>query len=354
MTRVTLLAGMALCAAGAPLHSQSPERFILNGNRIAIYNIAGRVTVGPAAGSAVTVEVTRAGAHGRQLRVDTGDIEGFATLRVIYPAGDIQYQENNWNGQTQLQVRSDGTFGQGGDWRERDRGERVRVSSRGGGVDAHADLRIGVPAGKNVSVYLGVGALTASNVQGDLRLDASAANISVERLKGSIDLDTGSGDITAAGMEGDELNVDTGSGDVRVTGASGRTITIDTGSGEVTGSDITANSLDVDTGSGGIDLTGVRARILRMDTGSGDISVGLLGDTELIEIDAGSGDVTVGVPAGFGSAVNLSTSSGDLRTDLEIQVTRRSREHLVGRIGDGQGRMAIETGSGDIHIRSSR
>jgi DUF4097 and DUF4098 domain-containing protein YvlB len=71
-------------------------------------------------------------------------------------------------------------------------------------------------------------------------------------------------------------------------------------------------------------------------------------------VDTGSGNVTIGVPSGFGSAVNLSTSSGDVETDVDIQVTRRGRQHLVGRIGDGQGRMTIETGSGNVTIKASR
>ena len=91
-----------------------------------------------------------------------------------------------------------------------------------------------------------------------------------------------------------------------------------------------------------------------VDTGSGDVEVALVSDTDDIMVDTGSGNVTVTVPPGYGSAVNLSTSSGDVDTDVEIQVTRRGRQHLVGRIGDGQGRMTIETGSGNVTIRGSR
>jgi DUF4097 and DUF4098 domain-containing protein YvlB len=172
-------------------------------------------------------------------------------------------------------------------------------------------------------------------------------------MRGSLLVDTGSGDVEVSDIEGSELNIDTGSGDVRVTTANSRDITIDTGSGNVTGTGMTATDLSVDTGSGNITLSGVRARSLKMDTGSGDVDLSLAGDTDEISVDTGSGDVRIAIPAGFGSAVNLSTSSGEVDTEVEIQVTRRGREHLIGQIGDGQGRMTIETGSGNVTIRAA-
>jgi hypothetical protein len=350
----TLLAGLALAASLSPLSAQSPERFTISGNRVAIYNLVGAITVGPGTGSAVTVEVTRQGADGRQLRVETGPIEGSETLRIIFPGDDIVYGNQEWNGRTEMYVRDDGTFGGGWGRRDRERGRRVYVRSRGAGLRAYANLRILVPTGKEVGVFIGVGELSASNVNGDIRLDASSGNITADRMRGSLLVDTGSGNVEVSDAEGTELNIDTGSGDVRVNGANSDNITIDTGSGNVTGGTITTTDLSVDTGSGSIELTGVRATRLNMDTGSGDVEVALLSDTDDIMVDTGSGNVTIAVPPGFGSAVNLSTSSGEVDTDLEMQVTRRGQEHLVGRIGDGQGRMTIETGSGNVTIRASR
>jgi DUF4097 and DUF4098 domain-containing protein YvlB len=349
-----VLAGLAVAAS--PLLAQSPERFTVSGNRVAIYNLVGSISVGPATGSSVTVEVTRQGADGRQLRVETGPIEGRETLRVIYPEDDIVYGDEHWNGRAEMYVRDDGTFGGGWDdrGRNRDRGRRVYVKSRGEGLRAYADLRILVPAGKDVGIFIGIGELSASNVDGDIRLDATSGNVTAEGMRGTLFVDTGSGNVEVTDVEGTELNIDTGSGDVRVTGARSGDVNIDTGSGTVTGTTLTTTDLSIDTGSGNIELTGVHATSLSMDTGSGDVDIDLLTDTDDISVDTGSGDVTIGVPSGFGSAVDLSTSSGDVETDVEIQVTRRGRQHLAGRIGDGQGRMMIETGSGNVTIRASR
>ena len=355
MRESVTLAGLVL-ALQLPVLAQSPERFTVTGSRVAVYNLVGSISVGPGTGSSVTVEVTRQGTDGRQLRVETGPIEGRETLRVIYPEDDIVYADQNWNGRSEIYVRDDGTFG--GGWgergRDRDRGHRVNVKSRGDGLHAYADLRILVPAGKDLGVFIGIGELNASNVDGEIRLDASSGNITAEEMRGSLFVDTGSGNVEVSNVEGTELNIDTGSGDVRVTGAKSGDVNIDTGSGNVTGTTITATDLSVDTGSGNIELSGVEATSLNMDTGSGDVEVDLRTDTDDIMVDTGSGNVTIGVPSGFGSAVNLSTSSGDVETDVDIQVTRRGRQHLVGRIGDGQGRMTIETGSGNVTIRGTR
>jgi hypothetical protein len=355
MKRTTVvLAGLTLAASLSPLAAQSPERFTLSGARTAVYNLVGSISVGPGTGSSVTVEVTRQGADSRELRVETGPIDGRETLRVIYPDDDIVYGNREWNGEAQMNVREDGTFGGGYGDRGRDRGRRIYIRSRGEGTRAYAELRILVPSGKDVGVFIGVGEINASNVNGEIRLDASSGNISAEQMRGILYVDTGSGNVDVSNVEGTELNIDTGSGDVRVTGASSTDLTIDTGSGNVTGTTITATDLSVDTGSGNIELSGVKATSLSMDTGSGDVEIDLLTDTDDIKVDTGSGDVTIGVPSGFGSAVDLSTSSGDVDTDVEIQVTRRGRQHLVGRIGDGQGRMMIETGSGNVTIKASR
>jgi lia operon protein LiaG len=355
MKRTTVvLAGLAWAASLSPLAAQSPERFTLAGTRTAVYNMVGSISVGPGTGSSVTVEVTRQGADASQLRVESGPINNRETLRIIFPDEDIIYGNRDWNGEAQIYVRDDGTFGGGYGDRDRDRGRRVYVKSRGDGTRAYADLRILVPPGKDVGVFIGIGEINASNVNGEIRLDASSGNITAERMRGILFVDTGSGNVEVSNVEGTELNIDTGSGDVRVTGASSADVTIDTGSGNVTGTTITATDLSVDTGSGNIELSGIKATSLNMDTGSGDVEVDLLTDTDDIKVDTGSGNVTIGVPSGFGSAVDLSTSSGDVDTDVEIQVTRRGRQHLVGRIGDGQGRMTIETGSGNVTIKASR
>lgn len=343
-------AGIALALALTPLPARSQERVTLTGDRVVLFDLAGDVSVVAGTGNSVVVEITRGGDDAGRLRVESGPFHSAQGLRIIFPGNRIIYpRERGGSYNSEMWVREDGSFGggdHGGD------GRRVQIRSRGDGLEAWADLRVMVPPGKRVSVNLGVGRIEASNVNGDLDLDTSSGNVSAERIRGSLNVDTGSGDVTVTMVDGD-LSIDTGSGNVRFTGATSDNVNIDTGSGDVTGTTVRSTDLSVDTGSGNIVLGAVTAPSVRLETGSGDVEVDLLSDTDDINVETGSGNVTIGVPADFGSAIDVETSSGDVSTEMTITVTRRSEDRLIGRIGDGQGRLHVETGSGDVTLRES-
>src|SRR3569833_2721408 len=90
--------------------SAQTERHTLSGDRIAVYNLAGKLRVQGGSGSQVIVDVTRAGRDASQLRVAQGDIRGSETLRVIYPSDQIVYPQLGYRSRTLMRVNSDGTF----------------------------------------------------------------------------------------------------------------------------------------------------------------------------------------------------------------------------------------------------
>jgi lia operon protein LiaG len=330
------------------LAAQGVERYELTGDRVAIYNLAGNAVVEAGTGSAVVVEVRRQGRDAARLDIQQGPIGPAQTLRVVYPDGDVVFAPERWSGRTEIRVRPDGTFGDGGDRRES--GRRVRVSSDGSGTEASADLRILVPSGSEVSVYLAVGPLSATGVTGDLRLDGSSGRVTTERTAGSLIVDVGSGTVTVRGHQGDGL-IDTGSGPVNVTGLRGDRLVVDTGSGEVTLADVVVDELNVDTGSGSVEGTGVEARAIMIDTGSGEVDLTLARAPETLTADTGSGSVTVGVPDDLNATIELATSSGEITVDFALQIRRWERDEVRGTIGTGAGHIQIDTGSGNIAIR---
>lgn len=345
-----LIGGAALAAGlllAAELPGQQAENYELSGDRVAIYDLAGSVTVEGSSGADVTVAVRRGGPDAGRLEIATGRIDGFETLRVIYPADRVVYGGAGGRVSSELRVREDGTFY--GDHGSRD-GRKVRIRDRGDGLEAHANLTIGVPRGRTVAVYLAVGEVSVTNVDGDLRVDVGAAAIHSRDTSGRLSLDTGSGSIDVAGARG-SVDLDTGSGDVEVSDVEGDLLGIDTGSGSVRGSGVHVSRLSVDTGSGDVELTDIRVDDAMIDTGSGSIQLGLLSGVSSLEADAGSGDITLDVPAGFGAAVQIETGSGSIHTSLPIEATQVGRSYLRGRIGDGRGRVRIETGSGSVTIR---
>jgi lia operon protein LiaG len=329
------------------LQAQQPEKYSISGSEVAIYNLAGEIRIEPGTG-AVTVEAARGGADAGKLKVLRGEVQDREALRFIYPADRIQYARLGNGSSTQLRVRDDGTFGYDRDEDRKPEGRRVTIA-RNGGLDAYADLRVTVPSGKRVAIYLAVGKASVTNVDGELSVYVSSAPVTASGTRGDLDIDVGSGAVQVTQARGN-LRVDTGSGSVGLSDIRGQSVTVETGSGGVTASDLRSNELSVETGSGDIQVTGLTAPQVSLQTGSGSVAADLSGEVWNVSVETGSGDITLKAPATLGAEVDIETSSGDIETDFEVAVTRHARDHMTGRIGDGRGKIAIETGSGGIKL----
>ena len=341
---------LAISTPATAAAAQTPDRRTLTGNDIAVYNIAGVMRVEGGTGGDVTVEVTRGGRDGAKLQIATGPIRGRETLRVIYPDRRVVYKQSDrgWRSRTTLRVDDDGTFS---DDRSRD-GRSVDIVESGDGLDAYADVRVVVPRGKRVSVYLGVGEAKIENVDGDLYVDVSSAPVTATRTRGKLSLDTGSGEVRVTDAQG-EIDLDTGSGNVEVSNIRGPHLKMDTGSGRVRGSDVVVDEIELDTGSGSVRLGQVQSKRITLDSGSGSVELDLRADVESVRIDSGSGGVTLGIPESLGAEIRIDTGSGGIDTDIPVQVKKAERNYLSGTIGDGKGEIVIETGSGGVRLRRS-
>ena len=348
-----VVAGFALLTVPAVLAAQTSHH-VLRGDSVAVYNLVGELRVEPGSGSDVVVDVVRGGADAAKLDIQSGPLRGRETLRIIYPDDVISMPDwgRGWN--TTLHVRDDGTFGDDEGHRHGWRGEghEVRITGRGrSGLEAYADLHVSVPAGKAVGLYLGVGKTTITNVNGALRVSVASADVAASGTKGSLKISTGSGNVDVRTVTGD-INLETGSGDITLSGMQGPSLKLETGSGDVTLTDGKADDLRVETGSGRIDAKSTSGDELSFDTGSGDVDVALTAVFRSLHIETGSGDVTVKVPPELGAQVELDTGSGDIDLGgLTLQVRRLEHDHVTGTLGDGKGRLSIETGSGDVRLQ---
>jgi hypothetical protein len=362
MSTSTVFRSTALAAACTVLTAALPrsssaqtERRTVSGNDVAIYNLAGEITVEPGSGSDIIVVVRRGGRDADRLRVDVGQLRGRNTLRVVYPDADVVYPGASGNrgrewgssSSTEMSVDDDGTWGDGNRWNDR---RRKRVKTSGDGTEAWADLRILVPSGKSLDVNLGAGRLDANAVRADLRLDVSAARLSVSGTRGNLVIDAGSGDVELRDIDARTLKVDNGSGGITFANLTGGTCSIDTGSGGVRGDRIECDNVKVSTGSGSVPLGDVRSDDTDVDTGSGGVRMDLLSAPRSLRIDAGSGGVTLSMPANTSAEVDIETGSGGIETDFGLQTDRYQRNRLRGRIGNGSGRISIETGSGSVRL----
>ncbi len=354
MQALPTLALVLLTLVPGALAAQQLERYTLEGDDVAIYNLAGALTVEPGTGS-VAVELTRGGPDAARLQIGRGELHGRETLRVIYPSQDVAYAGLESGSNTTLKVREDGTFGDGDhdhdkdEDRDRPDGRTVRISRDRGDLRAHADLKVRVPAGSRVELHLAVGKVSVANVDGEILIDSHSAPVTATGSRGSLSVDVGSGNVHVTGAEG-TLSVDTGSGPVEVSRFEGTRLSVDTGSGDVTASEVKGDGLSIDTGSGDIRLSAASAPEIMLETGSGGVTADLRTAPSTLSVETGSGNIRVTAPSTLGAEVDIETSSGDVESDFPLQVTRHSREHLVGTIGNGQGRIQIETGSGDVRL----
>jgi Uncharacterized conserved protein len=339
----TLLAGVSWSATA------QTERRTLSGDHVAIYNLAGSLRVQAGSGNQVTVDVTRAGRDAARLQIASGDLHGSQSLRVVYPGDRVVYPELRSGSRTQIRVNDDGTFddkSRDGDWFSRD---RVEIRGSGTGLEAHADMVVSLPRGQRVVIHWGVGDATLSNVDGDIRLSVASATVNAEHTRGRLDLDTGSGRVTVSDAQG-EVVLDTGSGGVTINGVRGDHLDLDSGSGSIRADDIDVKSFKADVGSGGLSVGRFKTARASVDVGSGGLDLDLLSVVEELTIDAGSGGVTVRLPATQGAEVDIETGSGGIESDFAVQTTHLERNHVRGRIGDGRGRINIESGSGRVRL----
>ncbi|HVE78681.1 MAG TPA: DUF4097 family beta strand repeat-containing protein [Gemmatimonadaceae bacterium] len=335
-----------------PLEAEPPDdsaRFTLRGEEVAVFNLVGRLEVVAGQGDAVEAVVRRGGRDAAQLRVENGALDGRPTLRVIYPFRSLAdpWADDGRGWEMVVRVREDGTFGRGGGGGA---GRRVMITDDDPEAEAWADIRLVVPRGKRVALHLAVGDVSLENVDGDVRIESLAADVSGKGLAGSLRVRVASGGVELT--EGSAtVSIETGSGDVGLRRTRGADVRVRTGSGAITAADVQAEQLELSSGSGQIAVRGSRTPDLEARVGSGTIDVALAGVMRRTRLSAGSGMITLRVPEGVGADLEMSTGSGPgVAVDLPIEVEDVNRHHVRGRIGAGGPHVRASSGSGGIRV----
>lgn len=174
--------------------------------------------------------------------------------------------------------------------------DRVRIEHRSGPIRRRRDLRIKalVPAGTEVE---------AETERADLVGRGRFGAVAFRSGSGDLNVDHVDADVAAASASGD-LVVGTAGGDVVAHGASGDVIV-----GTVGGA-LVARSVSGDVAAHSV---GGSATVT---TVSGDVRIGTLGRSRTA-LRAVSGDIEAGIPRGVAVFLDLSSTSGDVRSDLD-------------------------------------
>jgi DUF4097 and DUF4098 domain-containing protein YvlB len=375
---LAILAFLPITAAHAVEHREtlSRELPLKNSDSVSLENLAGHISIEPASGANVEIEMTVVAEDGN--KADAKELAQRVSLSVKHRGGQLvllaEYPVKDHADYHYPRSGKNSSFSFGSRSRSEYQGRRVTVHGNRsrGALTLYADIVLRLPSGLKTEIRNVAGVIEAKGIHGDLRLDTGSGDIHAQDGQGSINADTGSGDVKVLRYHG-PVNADTGSGDVFLTEIEGD-VEVDSGSGSVNLRAIQAESISADTGSGDIRLEDAEGSLsadtgsgdvvgrelvlfgrLAADTGSGDVSLeGNFGAVEGIDIDTGSGEVTLRGSAFPAMNLRIDTGSGDIEVDLpgaDVLVAKKGEYRAC--FGDASVRAVIGTGSGEVTLREN-
>jgi hypothetical protein len=216
------------------------------------------------------------------------------------------------------------------------------------GRSPYVELEVSLPSDILAEAGVVSGDLLVEGVRGDLTLRSVSGSIAAEETEGQLSVNTTSGDVDLEDHRGG-LTVETVSGDVRADGAldSPR---VESVSGDVELEGV-SGSVDLRSISGELSARGDEEASITIESTSGDVAFsGELESGTPSRISNISGDVQVRLSDPGDMRLELTSMSGDLSSDLDLQGMERERRRLSGTLGDGETSLTISTTSGDISV----
>jgi DUF4097 and DUF4098 domain-containing protein YvlB len=196
--------------------------------------------------------------------------------------------------------------------------------SGGWGFRRSPKIRVSVrlPSGGDLLLKVASADVRALGSYADSKINSASGDVSVEHITGDASAGTASGLVHLGRVDG-ELRLNAASGALSVA--------------DVTG-DVSAHSTsgDIEIGNAGGSINAT--------TASGNVVVGSVGAGD-VKVKSASGDVSIGIAPGTGVWLDLITSSGDTRSDLEVSQDGNPSSATLN--------LQVRTASGDIHVHRS-
>jgi DUF4097 and DUF4098 domain-containing protein YvlB len=201
------------------------------------------------------------------------------------------------------------------------------------------DLEIALPSGSRVTAEMQFGDFHGAGRLGETRIKTSAGNAVVERT-GPLRLSTAAGHVAADGVDGD-ADVTTGSGRVRIGDVEGAAVVWNS-NGETTIGSVTGNvrvrsangDITVRKAGGGVDAKTSNGSVRLGEVVRGSVTLG-----------TAMGDLEVGIAEGTAAWLDVHTSFGRVRNQMESTLSPEETDRTV----EVRGR----TSYGDITVHRS-
>ena len=220
--------------------------------------------------------------------------------------------------------------------------DHVEVQRRAGTIFVTTESRRGMP--QSVDFTISVPKWMAVNVNGvytDVAISGTNADVTVETVQGEVSLLGGNGYVSLQSVEGV----------VKLRGTRGRIEANSVNEG-IEAYDVVGD-LQVETVNGDVTLRGIEATVVDAVTVNGDIEYdGVLKDTGRYSFGSHNGDITVSIPERANLTVGVSSYQGEFESCFEVRLQGvTARKRFTFQLGNGSGRLEIESFQGDIRLR---
>lgn len=180
-----------------------------------------------------------------------------------------------------------------------------------------------------------------------------SGDVRVHGIRGDLDAQTVSGDADITDVGASRL--ETVSGSVRIHGVGGN-LHVESVSGDLDLADVRGSDVDIATVSGDVTLPTSRARTVSIESISGNETYGgAIDPVGRYAFHSHSGDITLRLPADVGAVLSIDTFSGSIDSDFPVALNDSRRfgpgHHADVTLGQGGGRVTVETFSGDVALK---
>ncbi len=204
-----------------------------------------------------------------------------------------------------------------------------------------------------------------------LDIEGEDGDVELSDWQGEIDIRTEDGDLDLVGITSPRTDLAAEDGDITIERLSGK-LTVVTEDGYLRVSDCTVTdgrirledgdatfarcegSARFDLDDGDLALERFRPDGIGIRTEDGDVELDLLASAAMdVEVRTGDGDITVDLAEGTSARFTIDTDDGGIRLDTPGAVdVSENRSSVSGRLGEGEGRLRIESGDGRVVLRS--
>ena len=209
------------------------------------------------------------------------------------------------------------------------------------GKPGSVDVTVDLPARSKVQVDSGVGGVRTTGTLAACRVKSGAGDVQVDRVEGGrLSLETGAGRVDVDTVAG-RADISTGSGRLQVREIDGPAVVKNSNGDSWIG--LVTGDLRINAANGDIAVDRAGGDVVA-STANGGITVGAV-TRGSVSLKTGFGEIEVGIPAGTAAKLDVSTSFGRIRNQLESTDGPQETDETVD--------LRARSGYGDIVIRRS-